>query len=387
MADDWRDESGRSGAQGAGTGALGCGGGFLAAGYLFSIFAVVTGRLGGRGVAFYFVALAALVGLLAILRALVARHRREHGATRDGDAGRTGLFRGAQMVAVFAVAASLAALALTLWPSAAVALWAGYLLLCAAAICGVVALILFVVGGLLRAGTPKPSKEQVVREELMGIFGPAVYYDPGGQLVNNPLQTFLVSPAAEMRQDDHIFGQYKGIDFEQADLNLQEAREYYDPRMDRYEEERRTVFNGRWIAARFPKTITGRVAIFSQNAWAMERDRVGRLSLYQPVEMEDAAFAGYFTVLATDPHEAFFVLTPPVIERLKRLANVRDDASGAPVMLYVEVVGGILHVGVNGIHNAFDSAALLSIDEAEMRARVRADMQVAVDILEGLLQA
>jgi hypothetical protein len=354
----------------------------------------------------YVTAAAGLIAFLLIIADYRARFRREHGAfagdpETDWDKRRGAVqkpvFRVAKILSVLAVCASLVSIALSVVVARlnsvseqifGAAIVAAFALLILTVILAVVILILLFVGGLWRGGKT-PSKAQLVSEELKNIFGAGVCYEPKGSLANNPLSTGLVSGSARPgKSNDHIYGQYKGLDFERADVSFMVLHNVYNTQREKYEDEWVTIFSGQWMVARMQKTIPGRVLIYSKAACAHEKAHIEHLQKngrYTEVALEEAAFREFFTIFAQDPHDAFYVLTPPVMERLKRLAGAGAMNPGSGMSLYVGFYGGMLHIGINSGHDAFEGAIMLSVNEAETRARIRADMQIVIDIMESLL--
>ncbi|MDR3304927.1 MAG: DUF3137 domain-containing protein [Clostridiales Family XIII bacterium] len=415
----------------------GCGGCFSAALYLVSVLVIVLGSvvtlaervqsgliifegdsldillsedypdaLITAGKVSYVTAAAGLIALLLIVAGYRARFRREHGAFAGGPetdwdkrrgAVQKPVFRVAKILSVLAVCASLVSVALSVVVVRlnsvseqffGTAIAAAYVLLILTVILAVVIVILLFVGGLWRGGKT-PTKAQLVSEELQNIFGAGVCYMPKGSLANNPLSTGLVSGSARPeKSNDHIYGQYKGLDFERADVSFSALHKVYNTNSEEYEDEWRTIFSGQWMVARMQKTIPGRVLIYSKAACAHEKAHIDYLQKngrYTEVALEETAFGDFFRIFAENPHDAFYVLTPPVMERLKRLAGAGAVNPDAGMSLYVGFYGGMLHIGINSGHDAFDGAITLSVSEAETRARIRADMQIVVDIMESLL--
>jgi hypothetical protein len=252
----------------------------------------------------------------------------------------------------------------------------------------VVVVVILLLAAKRRAGR-MPSKVQLVSEELQNVFGAGVHYEPNGSLTNDPLVTGLIdTPAKPKKSNDHIYGQYKGLDFERADVSFEDLRKVYDTSRHEDNYEWVTFFSGQWLVVRTQKTIPGKVLIFSKAACAWEKMLIERLQKderYTEVILEEAAFGEFFTIFAEDPHAAFYVLTPPVMERLKRLTGEGVVNQDPDMRLYVGFYGGMIHVGIGGIHDAFEGAIMLSVNEAEARTRIRNDMLWIVYVIESLL--
>lgn len=95
-----------------------------------------------------------------------------------------------------------------------------------------------------------------------------------------------------------------------------------------------------------------------------------------PVETESVAFHQKFAVFAEDPHNAFYILTPQVMEQILAFAEFAQE----PV--YLVFCGSSLHVAIQQFRNPF--GALVDIPVEEQRKRIVQDselMRRARDIL------
>jgi hypothetical protein len=339
-----------------------------------------------------------LVGILLLVVAMLSRYWRTRQASkaaptawdRDRLAQQAPAYRFALWCLGLTVAFSLIPLALvSLTPRHSMLSlgWAG-----AIAVVQVVGQVLALIAGalgvfgLIMAGSHRgknaPTRAQLITAELMEVFGPSVRFEPDGHLHNNPLATDLLKPAHHQAHSDRITGVWKGVPFEQADVRALEIQRVYDRDLDRTVERFVPYFVGRWIVVTSPKPIAGKVLILTRKAYADQRRRLSKLGTFQEVELEDAAFSEHFVVLAQSPHEAFFALTPPLIERFKAMAEIESDR-GSDVVMYIAFMGGVLHIGLPLV-DAFAGVIDDTDSEAEARRRVRTDIQVIVDVVDAV---
>jgi hypothetical protein len=235
-----------------------------------------------------------------------------------------------------------------------------------------------------------PPKEQLARETILKILGDTVHYDPAGKLANDPKESGLLRYFSKQDQDDHIFGQYKGLEFEQADVHFEHWRseqrvvERGDETDVVNETVWYTVFSGRWMVVKSPKTVTGRVLVFNKTAYVFEKKRFEQPDTpYTPVELEDMEFNSMFTVVAENPQDAFYAITPNFIERLKSLALI--EPSDENVEIYVGFYGSTIHIGFGNVVRSFDYIRVYARDEADAWNKAYEDLRLPVSILESLL--
>lgn len=123
-----------------------------------------------------------------------------------------------------------------------------------------------------------------------------------------------------IRANDYIRAAYKDVRFEESDVRIKRHRFSH-----RYETVLQgwTVFRGQWMIFHFNKCFKSNLMIvqrgFRNSKWRFHTDR----SKFQPLELESAAFNRTFRVYAQDAHTAFYLITPPLIERIQNLAALR----------------------------------------------------------------
>ncbi len=136
------------------------------------------------------------------------------------------------------------------------------------------------------------------------------------------------------------------------------------------------LFNGQIIAFSLfddRKISQGRIQVLPEKA-AKQMPREAH-----KVETENAAFNAQFSVYTQDEHNAFYVLTPQVMERIMAFA----EAAGESVFLVFE--GSCLYVGVQQFRRPFD--AFLDIPLEEQRKNILEDSRIMRCARDVLVQA
>lgn len=119
------------------------------------------------------------------------------------------------------------------------------------------------------------------------------------------MQSGLIKIGNQLSSEDYLSGSYKGVKFRQADVDS------INETWNGEEKETVTYFSGRLIEFEYPLKLTSSVKVLSNYFTTY-------LSLpSEIIDMEDVEFNDEFNVYALDAHEAFYILTPPLIEKLK----------------------------------------------------------------------
>lgn len=179
--------------------------------------------------------------------------------------------------------------------------------------------------------------ENIVSGVLHEVFEDAAYEPfrciPSGLVV----EAGMVFPFAydSVRGSDHIKGVYKGLQVELSDIELCHVESVYNEERDGWDEETETLFKGQWLVCDFGRPLSGEVRL-SANTKALRRQLGGGV-----IEMEDPVFNGRFLVTAESAQDAYYLLTPHIMETLLAAA---ERSGGEVYMAFLR--GGKLHVAV-----------------------------------------
>ena len=146
-----------------------------------------------------------------------------------------------------------------------------------------------------------------------------------------------------VRGSDYIKGTYKGLNVELSDVELCHVVSHYDEEMQQWRDEEQKVFMGQWLICDFGKELSGEVHL-SANAKALRKQRRD-----DSVEMENPAFNDRFLVTAADAQEAYYLLTPHMMEYILTAAG---KAGGEVYMAFLR--GGRLHIAVKTGRDFFE---------------------------------
>ena len=236
----------------------------------------------------------------------------------------------------------------------------------------IVFIVLALVGGYqLEKNSSRLKKilsDNVISSVLKEALGDAVEYNPWGKI--NPGS--MVFPFSYNCADgsDHIKAVYHGVNVELGDIELIDESEVTDEE-GRTERTRNTQFKGQWLTCDFGKELAGEVYI-------SERTKKTRRSLKSNVTMDNEQFDKRFCVRADDPQEAYYILTPHMMEYI---ISIADKSGGSVYMSFLR--DGKLHVAVQTGRDFFELGKN-NANVEELRQKFLGELRWFTDIVDTL---
>lgn len=185
--------------------------------------------------------------------------------------------------------------------------------------------------------------------------------------------------------EDYLSGVYKGVSFKQADVEFTRRETTGDHPKDV------TVFSGRLFEFddSFKQVqsvkVVPEIEVRAENRFQIERQDI--------VKMENMEFNKVFAVASASPQEAFYVLTPQVMERLLDIHNrykkselddgSRNNIEGLYRTIAFHFKQDKLYVVIDHM-DSFDSNFLKEIDYPTEKEKIRKHIQVIIDVIEML---
>ena len=117
------------------------------------------------------------------------------------------------------------------------------------------------------------------------------------------------------------------------------------------------------------------VQVFSKSFHYRDTPKVS--GVMQSVEMENTDFNKRFDVLAADPVDAFYVLTPQFMERV-------DFLKEKYMHVGMNFQGNKLYVGIWTSGDAFDGDTTRTVNLLDEKAAIMKDVRVITDIIDVL---
>ena len=238
---------------------------------------------------------------------------------------------------------------------------------------GIFFLVLLLVGGYLYSKSAGVAKkllsDNVISSVLKEALGDIVEYNPWGKI--NPGSMVFPFSYNCAEGSDHIKAAYHGLNIELGDIELIEESETYDPETGRTEQNKATQFKGQWLTCDFGKELAGEVYI-------SERTKKTRRRLNSNVTMDNEQFDTRFCVRADDPQEAYYILTPHMMEYISTMA----DKSGGTVYLSF-LRNGKMHVAVQSGRDFFELGKS-NADVGGLRQKFLGELRWFTDIIDTL---
>ena len=204
---------------------------------------------------------------------------------------------------------------------------------------------------------------QVLQEHFQDVF-----YDWEHGFTSSAVKSVgLVRLGNRYHSEDYLAATWKGVRFEQSDVTV----EYHTSGKNSHTT---TYFSGRMFCFDYTRKQTYPLQVYTKNFIYSGNPGGGSTSLSK-VELEDVEFNKLFVTKAFSAHDAFYILTPQFMQRLKQLRN------SFPNMTMV-VSNGKFYVGLNNRADSFDLNCMKPMDYMREKERVLQDVRV----IEGLIE-
>ena len=192
-----------------------------------------------------------------------------------------------------------------------------------------------------------------------------VYYSWESGFTQDAVKLFnLVQLGNRFYSEDYLSAFYNGIHFEQSDVTVQ----YHTSGKNSHTT---TYFKGRMFVFDFPYKNVSSVRCFSNTFFYKAA------SNNQKIKLESGNFNRIFKTDAFYEHDAFYFLTPQMMERISALNAKYGNVA-------VHFMGNKLFVGINMKSDAFDHDYSKKVDYMEEVAKMNQDTQVIIDIINTL---
>ncbi len=233
--------------------------------------------------------------------------------------------------------------------------------------------LIFVRGAYKKFNVAFKSHYVLPTIESLGIFEDLQYQHNGG-LSYTEVRNSSVVGCGEQRYyetEDLLTGSYRGTGFQYCDVKTQ--------KMVVHGKERRleTIFEGqimRFDSFDETKSSMGHLQLFEKEFLSDFKGRTAQ----NKIQTEDEAFNKRFQIYAADPHTAFYILTPKMIEQITHFADTVQD------QIALTFTGTVLYVAVYRTRSMFDGQVTRPC--SEQRAEILKDVEILRQAGEILLQ-
>ncbi len=220
----------------------------------------------------------------------------------------------------------------------------------------------------------KEYKNTFVLKSLNNIFEDIKYNPNNGFKEEYIEKVGMLDTGDSYSSNDYIFGKYKNISFEQSDIHIQEKHE--EENADgKKETEWVTTFMGRLMIFDFNKNFKANIQVTN---WLFSANTLPWSKRFTRVKMEDTEFNNSFMVFAESEHEAFYILTPHFMEKLKEITK---KLKCGVMFCFVD---NKLHIAVDNYKDSFEYNVFNPINEKEIEESITNDIKLITNFVEEL---
>lgn len=219
-------------------------------------------------------------------------------------------------------------------------------------------------------------KKTFVEKSLDSVFTDLKYEPEKGLDYSVIRNTGMMNMGDRYSSNDFISGRYKNVGVVQADVHIEEEHQSTDS--DGHTTTTWvTIFKGRWMIFDFNKQFKANIQV-AQKGFGNARLYSMGTGKYQKVMMEDQMFNNNFRTYAQDDHTAFYILTPSLMERIKKLTN---SVSGRLLFCFID---SKLHIGLQNGKDSFEHSIFKKIDEEKITNEISQDIKLITNFVDEL---
>lgn len=211
-------------------------------------------------------------------------------------------------------------------------------------------------------------KKVFVQNTLAKVFD-NLNYNPNKGLSESVISlTGSMSTGDRFTSNDYISGTYKNVKFEQSDIHIEEKHEEKDDE-GHVHERWVTIFLGRWMVFDFNKRFKANIQVHSGNLPFRNSSKV---------KFEDEEFNKMFSVFTNNEHDAFYVLTPQMLEKLKK---IQKSLNCGLIFCFQD---SKLNIAINNYNDSFECNVFKEINEEEIENNIIKDIKLITDFINEL---
>ena len=249
----------------------------------------------------------------------------------------------------------------------------------------VVSLIVIVIGMVVTLLTSKKPtrtftlafKDKFVLSSLESVFTDLTYEPEKG------LDEFIIRNTGMMymgdrySSNDYVSGKYKNISVIQSDVHIEEEHETTDSDGNTTTTWV-TIFRGRWMIFDFNKLFKANIQVSQKGFGNSKISNWGSKLKYKRVKMEDQDFNNRFRIYAQNEHDAFYILTPSLMEKIKKLT---DSIRGKLLFCFID---NKLHVGLQNNKDSFEHSVFTKINVEKVTNEILQDIKLITNFVDEL---
>ena len=186
--------------------------------------------------------------------------------------------------------------------------------------------------------------------------------------------THMMTTGDSYESNDYIEAKYKNVNFSQSDIHIREKHETTDSDGNK-KTHWVTVFQGRWLVFDFNKEFKANVQV-ATHGFPSAQYYGGEN--FKKVKMEESAFNNIFSVYTQNEHDAFYILTPHFMEKLKK---IKEELNISIMFCFID---NKLHIALNNYKDTFEPNVLKEINETEEQEKPLKDIRTITNLIDEL---
>ncbi len=187
--------------------------------------------------------------------------------------------------------------------------------------------------------------------------------------------TGLISMGNIYHSEDLITGVYNNVEFRRADLLIQDETRDSDGNTTTA-----TYFRGRWMVFESNKYFEADLQII-QKGFGYAQKRTGiftrKTDRRHAIDTEDVTFNKEFKCLCQNDQEAFYLLTPVLMQGLMRLAAESDGK------IMVGFVNNLIHVAIKSNKDSLEPPVFHRVSDKDIR-EIQREIHAVTSFVEGM---
>lgn len=211
-------------------------------------------------------------------------------------------------------------------------------------------------------------KKVFVHSTLEKVFDNLNYYPNKGLSESVISLTGAMSTGDRFTSNDYISGTYKNVKFEQSDIHIEEKHKETDDEGN-VRVSWVTIFLGRWMIFDFNKRFKANIQVHSGNLPFINSSKI---------KFEDEEFNKMFSVFANNEHDAFYVLTPQMLEKIKK---IKQSLNCGLIFCFQD---SKLNIAINNYNDSFECDVFKEINEEEIENNIIKDIKLITDFINEL---
>lgn len=223
----------------------------------------------------------------------------------------------------------------------------------------------------------KGFKSIFVLEALKKIFNNLNYNPDKGLDYSVIANTKMMYMGDRYSSNDYFEAEYKDVKVRQADVHIEEEHESTDSDGNTTTTWV-TIFRGKWMIFDFNKLFNANIQVSQKGFGNSKISNWGEKTKYKKVEMEDSEFNKLFRIYAQDEHDAFYILTPALMEKIKKLTT---EIKGKILLCFID---NELHVGLYNNEDSFEYNIYKKINEEKINDDISHDIKIITSFIDEL---